>query len=321
MHIKTIRMKQTQFLCESPDFFGISDRTELSLTALCLCSIIVDKIDSSRDGFVSEDELKLWIRRSQQRHVDDSVERQWNDFDLNNDGRVSWDEYSNITYGSFLGKSSDSSLVWSGTSEGKPCQDGLIDWLIDWLVALRRPSDGLRLQLHPDDAKGRETFQSCRRKRRFDGRQTRVLSFSSSRTSWVHEGHCSAGEGDNTQVMSSGSYSIYVWYVNVCSQETMEDIDKNGDGFIDLKEYIGKKYWDGRGSGGRAIACQSLERWFDFWLLSSYVEVSLSKTLSPKLPPVCQISLPSVCECVNKKQCKSTLRTNKVKNLYIYHLL
>lgn len=26
------------------------------------------------------------------------------------------------------------------------------------------------------------------------------------------------------------------------SQETMEDIDKNGDGFIDLQEYIGKKF-------------------------------------------------------------------------------
>lgn len=26
------------------------------------------------------------------------------------------------------------------------------------------------------------------------------------------------------------------------SQETIEDIDKNGDGFIDLQEYIGKEY-------------------------------------------------------------------------------
>lgn len=71
----------------------------------------MEKIDSNSDGFVSEDELKLWIRRSQQRHVDDSVERQWNDFDLNDDGQISWDEYSNVTYGSFLGKSSDPSLV------------------------------------------------------------------------------------------------------------------------------------------------------------------------------------------------------------------
>lgn len=71
----------------------------------------MDRIDSNRDGFVSEDELKLWIRRSQQRQVDDSVERQWNDFDLNSDGRISWDEYSNVTYGSFLGKSSDPSQL------------------------------------------------------------------------------------------------------------------------------------------------------------------------------------------------------------------
>lgn len=69
-----------------------------------VCSVMVNKIDSDGDGFVTEDELKLWIRRSQQKHVDDSVERQWRDFDLNADGWISWDEYRNVTYGSFLGK-------------------------------------------------------------------------------------------------------------------------------------------------------------------------------------------------------------------------
>lgn len=70
---------------------------------VCHCSIIVDKIDSNKDDFVSEDELKVWIKHAQQKHVYDSVERQWSDFDIDRDGRISWDEYKNVTYGSFLG--------------------------------------------------------------------------------------------------------------------------------------------------------------------------------------------------------------------------
>ncbi|KAG7215125.1 hypothetical protein INR49_022773 [Caranx melampygus] len=66
-------------------------------------SFIVDKIDSNRDGFVSEEELKFWIRHTQKKHVYDSVERQWSDFDINADGLISWDEYKNTTYGSYLG--------------------------------------------------------------------------------------------------------------------------------------------------------------------------------------------------------------------------
>ncbi|KAG7215104.1 hypothetical protein INR49_022781, partial [Caranx melampygus] len=52
--------------------------------------------------FVSEEELKFWIRHTQKKHVYDSVERQWSDFDINADGLISWDEYKNTTYGSYL---------------------------------------------------------------------------------------------------------------------------------------------------------------------------------------------------------------------------
>lgn len=65
----------------------------------------MDKIDSNKDDFVSEDELKLWIKLVQKKHVYDSVQRQWSDFDIDNNGLISWDEYKNVTYGSFLGNS------------------------------------------------------------------------------------------------------------------------------------------------------------------------------------------------------------------------
>lgn len=74
-------------------------------SAPCLsCSIIVDRIDSNKDDFVSEDELRLWIEAVQSQHMFEDVERQWSEFDLNRDGLISWDEYRNVTYGSYLGK-------------------------------------------------------------------------------------------------------------------------------------------------------------------------------------------------------------------------
>lgn len=65
----------------------------------------MDKIDSNKDDFVSEDELKLWIKLVQKKHAYDSVQRQWSDFDIDDNGLISWDEYKNVTYGSFLGNS------------------------------------------------------------------------------------------------------------------------------------------------------------------------------------------------------------------------
>lgn len=73
-------------------------------------------MDINRDGFVSEEELKVWIKDAQRKHVSDSVEQQWKDFDLNSDGRISWDEYKNVTYGSYLGQ--DSVCSYALFSEG-----------------------------------------------------------------------------------------------------------------------------------------------------------------------------------------------------------
>lgn len=66
--------------------------------------MIVDKIDTDKDGLVTEGELRAWIKKAQKKYVYESVERQWQEFDLNQDGFISWDEYRNVTYGTYLGK-------------------------------------------------------------------------------------------------------------------------------------------------------------------------------------------------------------------------
>ncbi|KQK86040.1 calumenin isoform X2 [Amazona aestiva] len=63
---------------------------------------ILAKIDTDKDGFVTEGELKAWIKKAQKKYVYDSVERQWQEFDMNQDGFISWDEYRNVTYGTYL---------------------------------------------------------------------------------------------------------------------------------------------------------------------------------------------------------------------------
>lgn len=66
--------------------------------------MIVDKIDTDKDGLVTEGELRAWLKRAQKKSVAEGVERQWQEFDLNQDGFISWDEYRNVTYGTYLGK-------------------------------------------------------------------------------------------------------------------------------------------------------------------------------------------------------------------------
>lgn len=75
-----------------------------------LCRIIVSKIDLDKDGFVTEGELTAWIKKTQRKYVYDNVERQWQEFDMNQDGFISWEEYRNVTYGTYLGKGAGSNV-------------------------------------------------------------------------------------------------------------------------------------------------------------------------------------------------------------------
>uniref|UniRef100_A0A3P8UT21 Reticulocalbin-3 n=1 Tax=Cynoglossus semilaevis TaxID=244447 RepID=A0A3P8UT21_CYNSE len=64
--------------------------------------MLVERIDDDKDGFVTVEEMKKWIKHAQKRWIYDDVERQWKNHDLNGDGVVSWEEYKNATYGYIL---------------------------------------------------------------------------------------------------------------------------------------------------------------------------------------------------------------------------
>ncbi|XP_060797778.1 reticulocalbin-1 isoform X2 [Neoarius graeffei] len=65
-------------------------------------SKIVDRIDIDADGFVTSDELKLWIKRVQKRYVYENVAKIWRDYDINKDNAIAWEEYKQATYGYYL---------------------------------------------------------------------------------------------------------------------------------------------------------------------------------------------------------------------------
>ncbi|CAL8242423.1 unnamed protein product [Merluccius merluccius] len=144
--------------------------------------VIVDKIDANKDSFVTEEELNAWIKKAQKRYIYDNVDRQWKDFDTNNDGKITWEEYKNVTYGTYL-------------------DDPEMD-------------DGYNYQQ-----------MMARDERRFKiaDKNGDLIANKEEFTSFLHP-------------------EDYDHMKEIVVQETLEDIDKNGDGFIDLKEYIGDMY-------------------------------------------------------------------------------
>ncbi|RWS30199.1 calumenin-like protein [Leptotrombidium deliense] len=60
---------------------------------------IVKKIDKDSDGFVTFDELRDWIHRSQRNYIFEDVDRQWKSHNPDNKSSISWDDYKKVTYG------------------------------------------------------------------------------------------------------------------------------------------------------------------------------------------------------------------------------
>ncbi|KAL4707458.1 hypothetical protein ACJJTC_000102 [Scirpophaga incertulas] len=61
--------------------------------------IIVDRIDTDKDGYVTLVELKDWIKYTQKRYIDEDVERHWKQHNPNNDDTISWETYRKNVYG------------------------------------------------------------------------------------------------------------------------------------------------------------------------------------------------------------------------------
>ncbi|XP_014282381.1 calumenin isoform X2 [Halyomorpha halys] len=61
--------------------------------------LIVKKIDSDKDGFITHIELKDWIRYTQQKYMRDNVDRTWKMHNPENKENITWKDYSEQVYG------------------------------------------------------------------------------------------------------------------------------------------------------------------------------------------------------------------------------
>ena len=71
---------------------------------------IVDRIDSNEDGFVSLDEMRDWIRFTQQRYISEDVDRQWSQHNIDQKDTITWEEYRKLVYG-FLDEDAEDNHV------------------------------------------------------------------------------------------------------------------------------------------------------------------------------------------------------------------
>ncbi|XP_032655477.1 reticulocalbin-1 [Chelonoidis abingdonii] len=142
---------------------------------------IVDRIDDNKDGYVTTEELKNWIKRVQKRYIYENVAKVWRDYDVNKDNKISWEEYKQATYGYYL--------------ENPEFQDATDQHSFKKML----PRDERRFKtadLDGDSTATREEF-----------------------TAFLHP-------------------EEFEHMKDIVVLETLEDIDKNEDGFVDQDEYI-----------------------------------------------------------------------------------
>lgn len=61
--------------------------------------IIVEKIDTDKDGYVTQDELKKWIQYTQKKYIQDDIENQWKTHVPVQDNKLMWETYKKNVYG------------------------------------------------------------------------------------------------------------------------------------------------------------------------------------------------------------------------------
>ena len=62
-------------------------------------SKLVDKIDKNRDHFVSENELRNWIRIQSRLYIQKNCDKKWQKLNTNNDELLTFDELIDNTIG------------------------------------------------------------------------------------------------------------------------------------------------------------------------------------------------------------------------------
>ena len=147
--------------------------------------VIVDKIDEDGDEKVTETELEKWIIFTQTRYVREDSDKQFQTQDKDKDGKVSWDEYKESTYG-FL---SEEDLAASENDDFGYAH-----------MILRDERRWNRADVDKDNYCSIDEFRAFLHPEEFDHMK------------------------------------------DIVTKETLEDIDKNKDGFVDLDEYIGDMF-------------------------------------------------------------------------------
>lgn len=61
--------------------------------------VLVRRVDTDSDGFVTEAELTNWIKEMFNKRLEDGVEEDVKTKDEDKDGKITWDEYKKSTYG------------------------------------------------------------------------------------------------------------------------------------------------------------------------------------------------------------------------------
>ncbi|KAI8440580.1 hypothetical protein MSG28_001810 [Choristoneura fumiferana] len=119
--------------------------------------MIVDKIDSDGDGFVSLVELKDWIRYTQQRYIEEDVHRHWVQHNPDGAETIPWETYRKNVYG-FMDDMSQADLQ-APNSEGFTYSNLLKRDRRRWTYADGDLDDALNRTefagfLHPEDHPG-----------------------------------------------------------------------------------------------------------------------------------------------------------------------
>ncbi|CAJ0944933.1 unnamed protein product [Ranitomeya imitator] len=187
---------------------------------------IVDKIDSNNDSYVTAPELLAWMKFVHGRFVSEDVDKQVLLCDKNRDGSVSWEEYSKQTYSHPIGTALNR-YIYDNVNKHWADYDKDKDNAISWEEYKNTTYGYAAGEVEFYDIPDKETYRKMmkRDERRFKqaDKNGDLIATREEFTAFLHP-----EEFDYMQ--------------DLVVTETIEDIDKNGDGSVDVDEYIGDMF-------------------------------------------------------------------------------